>query len=400
MKTFKSLLLIALVAIFTFDGLAQDESKAGAITRRRAGETRREKQSTGPNITQRMESFYEYTPVSDADLTWMRVIYRSLDLSKEKNMALYYPEESTENQENLFRIIMRLLANDQLAAYEYLDGREVFTEQYKIKVKDMLDRFHILYTEAKGSSEKHPRFSIEESDVPANEVLSYYVLERWEFDRVNNRMKQRVEAICPVLHRSGDFGGEAVRYPMFWVKFDALRPALSQQYIFTDDDHNPPKPSRHDSFTLPMSARETQTTPTLDDYFNLGMSGGEIYRTRNLQNKSMMQLYPDPDDMKRAQDSIDNRLHTFDKHLWVPTREELQAAAEAREEAEAKANEIESRDGSDASDDKAEVKESRSARGNKSATKSTKKKKTTKVKQPKVKTNNSSSAARSVRRRK
>ena len=152
MKTFKSLLLIALVAIFTFDGLAQDESKAGAITRRRAGETRREKQSTGPNITQRMESFYEYTPVSDADLTWMRVIYRSLDLSKEKNMALYYPEESTENQENLFRIIMRLLANDQLAAYEYLDGREVFTEQYKIKVKDMLDRFHILYTEAKGSS--------------------------------------------------------------------------------------------------------------------------------------------------------------------------------------------------------------------------------------------------------
>lgn len=381
MKTFKSLLLIALVAIFTFDGLAQDESKAGAITRRRAGETRREKQSTGPNITQRMESFYEYTPVSDADLTWMRVIYRSLDLSKEKNMALYYPEESTENQENLFRIIMRLLANDQLAAYEYLDGREVLTEQYKIKVKDMLDRFHILYTEAKGSSEKHPRFSIEESDVPANEVLSYYVLERWEFDRVNNRMKQRVEAICPVLHRSGDFGGEAVRYPMFWVKFDALRPALSQQYIFTDDDNNLPKYS-------------------LDDYFNLAMYDGEIYKTRNLQNKSMMQLYPDPDDMKRAQDSIDNRLHTFDKHLWVPTREELQAAAEAREEAEAKANEIESRDGSDASDDKAEVKESRSARGNKSATKSTKKKKTTKVKQPKVKTNNSSSAARSVRRRK
>ena len=381
MKTFKSLLLIALVAIFTFDGLAQDESKAGAITRRRAGETRREKQSTGPNITQRMESFYEYPPLSDADLTWMRVIYRSLDLSKEKNMALYYPEESTENQENLFRIIMRLLANDQLAAYEYLDGREVFTEQYKIKVKDMLDRFHILYTEAKGSSEKHPRFSIEESDVPANEVLSYYVLERWEFDRVNNRMKQRVEAICPVLHRSGDFGGEAVRYPMFWVKFDALRPALSQQYIFTDDDNNLPKYS-------------------LDDYFNLAMYDGEIYKTRNLQNKSMMQLYPDPDDMKRAQDSIDNRLHTYDKHLWVPTREELQAAAEAREEAEAKANEIESRDGSDASDDKAEVKESRSARGNKSATKSTKKKKTTKVKQPKVKTNNSSSAARSVRRRK
>ena len=381
---FKRLSLAAAALVVASAALAQQQSSTSTLSRNGSSRRDRDRQENGaPQVTQRLQQHYDDAgkSITDADRQWMRVIYREIDLDKDKNAALYFPEEIVDGQENLFRIIMRLLANDQLAAYEYLDGREVFTEQYKIKVKDMLDRFHILYTEAKGSSEKHPRFSIEESDVPANEVLSYYVLERWEFDRVNNRMKQRVEAICPVLHRSGDFGGEAVRYPMFWVKFDALRPALSQQYIFTDDDNNLPKYS-------------------LDDYFNLAMYDGEIYKTRNLQNKSMMQLYPDPDDMKRAQDSIDNRLHTFDKHLWVPTREELQAAAEAREEAEAKANEIESRDGSDASDDKAEVKESRSARGNKSATKSTKKKKTTKVKQPKVKTNNSSSAARSVRRRK
>ena len=125
-------------------------------------------------------------------------------------------------------------------------------------------------------------------------------------------MKTRVEAICPVLNRSSDFGGDA-RYPMFWVKFDALRPYLAQQYIFLSDDNNLPQYS-------------------LDDYFNLGMYDGEIYKTRNLRNLSMNQMYPDEDDLKRAQDSIDNRLRSYGKHLWVPTREEYLAQQEREEE--------------------------------------------------------------------
>ena len=382
----KLLKIIFVAAMFFSWGVCEtvaQESGSTSIIRRKDDRDKKDKQDGIPEITQRMQSFYKHEPVSDADLTWMRIIYRSLDLTKVENMALYYPEEPTENQENLFRIIMRLLANNQIAAYEYLDGREIFTDKYKIKVKDMLDRFHILYSDAKGSSEKNPKFIIEESDVPSNEVLSYYVLERWEFDRVSNNMKQRVEAICPVLHRSGDFGGEPIKYPMFWIKFDALRPSLSQQYIFTDDDNNLPKYN-------------------YDDFFNLAMYDGEIYKTRNLKNKSMMQLYPDPDDLKRAQDSIQNRLENYDKNLWVPTREELQAIAEAREAAEAAADstQIATRDEEKVTKS---TRSTRSSRGDKAVKdkkqKKDKKKKQPKVKQAKVKTSNSG-AAHSVRRRK
>ena len=51
----------------------------------------------------------------------------------------------TRRPESLFRIILRVVCNGQVPAYEYLDGREVFTDQYKIKVGEMLDRFHIIY---------------------------------------------------------------------------------------------------------------------------------------------------------------------------------------------------------------------------------------------------------------
>lgn len=279
-----------------------------------------------PGVTFRMKEFYEKEPESDANLMWMRIIYRQIDLTKPENMPLYFPEEPTEDQQSLFRIIMKLVTSNQVPAYEYLDGRELFTDQYKINVQEMLDRFHILYTEAKGSTEKNPKFTIEESDVPSNEVLSYYVIERWEFSTTENRTKTRIEAICPVLHRVGDFGGEPIRYPMFWIKLDALRPYLTQQSIFIDDDNN--------------LARYTY-----DDFFQLGMYKGEIYKTRNLRNQSLMQMFPDPDALKHAQDSIENRLNSFDKNIWVPTREELAARAEAEEEArllaEGKSDDIE-----------------------------------------------------------
>ncbi len=264
------------LAATAISALAQDASSSSSSTvvRRRGDSRTRGEQAATPGVTDRMKQFYESAQGSDADRMWMRVIYRDLKLDNPKNAALYYPEEIIDGQENLFRIIMRLLADGSIPAYEYLDGKEIFSDQYKLKVRDMLDRFHVLYSEAKGSTEKNPRFTIEESDVPTNEVLSYYILERWEFDSRTNKTRRTVEALCPVLHRSDDFGGDAVRYPMFWVKLDALRPYLAQQYIFIDDDNNLPK-------------------YTYDDFFTLTMYDGDIYKTRNLTNKSMMQLFPD-----------------------------------------------------------------------------------------------------------
>lgn len=387
MKIVTKYALTALTLVSTVAGaMAQDtSSSSSAVVRRRAGDAERNRAAqTSPGVTDRMQQFYQQQEQSDADRMWMRVIYRDLKLDNPKNASLYYPEDIIDGQENLFRIIMRLLANNQIAAYEYLDGKEIFTDQYKLKVRDMLDRFHVLYSEAKGSTEKNPKFTIEESDVPSNEVLSYYILEEWNFDSRSNKTKRTVEALCPVLHRSDDFGGDAVRYPMFWIKLADIRPYLAQQYIFIDDDNNLPK-------------------YTYDDFFTLSMYDGDIYKTRNLTNKSLMQLHPDPDDLKRAQDSIQNRLDTFDKNIWVPSREEIIAAREAREAAEAAAaeaenakNDIAERDGN-ATEEKATTKKStRSKRG--SSTKS--EKKTKKVSKPKAPKSSSSTAVRSVRRRK
>lgn len=299
--------------IIMFSVSAQVENAGGV---RKRSERENNEKETSAGVSDRMKDFFDAKETHDADLAYMRRIYRDLDLTKPENSPLYYPEDVIDGQENLFRIILRLVVDGKIPAYEYLDGREVFSDQYKINVADMLERFGIYAQEAKGSTEKNPKFEIEEADVPTGQVLNYYVIEKWEFDRRSNRMKTKVEAICPVLNRSGDFGGD-VRYPMFWVKFDKIRPYLAKQYVFASDDNNLPQYS-------------------LDDYFNLGLYNGEIYKTQNLRNLSMAQMFPDEDDMKRAQDSIDNRLRSFGKDLWVPSREEYLAMKERQAKGEDK----------------------------------------------------------------
>ena len=367
------------------EAVAQDQSTSTAVQRSTSGSRTRHGQgeASGPQVTQRQQAFYEDAGenITDADRQWMRIIYRQLDLDKDKNAPLYFPEENIDGQENLFRIIMRLLANNQIHAYEYLDGREIFTEQYQVKVRDLLDRFHIIYTDAKGSTDRNPRFTIQEADVPTNEVLSYYIIERWEFDTRNNRMRTIVEAICPVLHRSGDFGGEAVKYPMFWIKFADLRPWLAQQHIFTSDDNNLP-------------------TCTYDDYFTLNMYEGEIYKTRNLKNKSLMQLYPDPEEMTKAQDSIQRRLDSFEAKLWVPDREEIIAQKGSGKSKKGNAETVaadntEAANGAEAVSNAEEKQEKQPKRSTK---RSSKRSKSSSVKESKA--SKSASATRSVRRRK
>ncbi len=385
---FKRLSLAAAALVVASAALAQQQSSTSTLSRNGSSRRDRDRQENGaPQVTQRLQQHYDDAgkSITDADRQWMRVIYREIDLDKDKNAALYFPEDKVDDQENLFRIIMRLVANNQIPVYEYLDGREIFTDQYRVKVRDLLDRFHVPYTDAKGSTERNPRFTIDEADVPTTEVLSYFIIERWEFDTRNNRIKTVVDAICPVLHRSGDFGGEAIKYPMFWVKYSDLRPWLAQQTIFTSDENN-----------LPQC--------TYDDFFTLNKYEGDIYKTRNLRNRSMMQMYPDADDLKRAQDSIQTQLTKFEEKLWVPDREEVIGKGKKGKDAESDvaAKESDSDNGpAVAGESDATVSENEEAaeRTPKRATKRSAKKKEPK-KYKEQKSSGSKSATRSVRRRK
>lgn len=287
-------------------------SSATAVTRTQGKKTQPQRRDVAPAKSQEQQA---QTDAPDPDIEWMRVVYRHLDLDNDKNATLYYPETPTGGQRNLFSIIMRLVTDGEISAYEYLDGREVFTPEFIADNSEMLARFDIPFSEKKSADGRVTGITLDETDVPSADVLSYYILERWQFNKMKSRTSTEVVAICPILHKTGDIG-EELRYPMFWVRMDDLRPYLQDTSVFVDDNDNTPRYS-------------------YADYFALNLYEGEIYKTRNVRNKSMVQLYRDEEARRHAADSIQKRLEDFDKSIWSPTREEIVEARKAKEDAKA-----------------------------------------------------------------
>lgn len=320
--------------------------------RARTGSREAEKKESGlPELTIRAQDMNERMIQEIGNARWMRVIYREIDLEKEQNAPLYYPVKPLNGSMNLFSTIFQLMSENKLEAYRYEDGFEAFDEEHIINFKeDVLDRAYIYYEEIPGRGGEAPSYIINESDIPSADVLAYYVKEAWYFDQNNSVFDVKTLAICPILTTSGDLGEQTT--PLFWIPYENIRPYITNTLIMTSNVNN-------------------AKTFSIDDYFRRRMFDGEIIKTENLMNRTLRQMYPEPDSLKLAQQQIETQLATFQESLyWQP-------------------------DTTQVPDTKAAKKAAKSARVTKTA--STKEPKQQKVSAPKAE--KSAAPVRSVRRR-
>lgn len=226
------------------------------------------------------------------DVVWRRDVYRQLDLTLDKNAPLYYPVEPSVGQINLFTYLFDLLLTGKITAYQYkLDGNESFTSRDKVDVKELLERYHIYYEEQNG----RPR--VNASDIPSAEVSRYYIKESSYFDQRTSTFRTKVTALCPVLMRGDDFGGEATPYPLFWLKYDDISTYLA----------------RH---TMMASNYNNVTNMTAADYFSMNLYDGKIYKTNNMQGKVLANYCKTDSAMANEQKRIEKQLSDFEKHVW------------------------------------------------------------------------------------
>ena len=300
----KSLIAIAALLLCAQGAVAQPKARLKA-------QAEAEKKSE-TSLSERAKAQYTAQMPAPTDVVWKRDIYRTLDMTKEKNAALYYPVEPLGDRVNLFTLIIRLVADGKVPAYEYRsDGNELFTEDNKYKVTDMLDKFYIYYEEKDG------KLTIADSDIPSGEVLSYFIKESSFYDQRTATYTTRVTAICPVLHRSGDFGSETTKYPMFWLNYDEVSPYLGMTPLMTSSYNN-------------------VSNMSIDDYFVRSLYEGDIYKTANLQNKLLAQYCPNDTAMKAEQQRIEKELVTFENKLWGIEEPDTTTAVATEKKAEKK----------------------------------------------------------------
>jgi gliding motility associated protien GldN len=223
-----------------------------------------------------------------AQARWSRIIYRYIDLTKEVNAPLYHPTTPTAGQQNLFTLIFRLLQENRIRAYEYLDGREEFTEAYLVSFPELLTRFGITHETGNGT------ISVSDADMPSNEVTGYYLKEAYFFDSATSGFRVRPLALCPILVRQEEYASADTRYPLFWVAYEELEPYTRRMPLMAS--------------TLNNSMDES-----MDDFFRKRSYQGEIYKTGSPGNRSIAQYTSTPEEMKAEQERIEQELRDFEQ---------------------------------------------------------------------------------------
>ena len=281
-----------LIMIMLMAGSVMAQPKKSRLQKTEKTEQQAKKQ---PSSAMSMRAQLSFPTALEApeEVVWRRDIYREIDLTEDANAGLYYPVEPQGKQLNLFTYIFKLALNGYLPIYEYpTDGNDRFTDDAKVDFQTVLDNYHIFYEDQDG------KLKVDNSDIPSSEVKKYYLKENAYYDQANSSFHVKVAALCPVMLREDDFGGEATQYPLFWVKYADLEPYLNRQ-------------------TVMASSMNNAATMSMDDYFTLNSYKGTIYKTNNAQGKTLLQLCDgDKDKMTAEQKRIEEELEGFHKTIF------------------------------------------------------------------------------------
>ena len=283
----KRVLLIMIIVLMAGHAMAQPKQRRSQQTEQQ------QKKSPSSAMSMRAQISFPTALEMPEEVVWRRDIYRELDLMEDANSGLYFPVEPQGKQLNLFTYIFKLAQNGYIPVYEYpTDGSDNFSDEAKVEMKTVLDNYHIYYEQQNG------KLKVDNSDIPSAEVKKYYLKESAYYDQANSSFHIKVLALCPVMLREDDFGGEATQYPLFWVKYADLEPFLNRQ-------------------TMMASSLNNAATMSMDDYFTLTMYKGKIYKTNNAQGKTLLQLCDgDTEKMTAEQKRIEAELEAFHKTIF------------------------------------------------------------------------------------
>lgn len=239
-----------------------------------------------------------YAPLREADIMWLKRVWRRIDLREKINHPMYFPEKPAQGRKSLFDVIKDAILNDgTLTAYDpgALGDDDMFTKRMTTdEVRSLLVRQDTTYTEDLYTGEMRPE--IVTIEVKSTDVKWYEVKEEWFFDRQRSVMDVRTIGICPMKANKDDLTGEfRGLQKLFWIYYPEARYVFVKSEVFNRSND--------------VERR------TYEDIFWKRQFGSFITKESNVYNRAIAQYKKGLDALLEAE-RIKTEITNMEHDLW------------------------------------------------------------------------------------
>ena len=239
-----------------------------------------------------------YAPLREADIMWLKRVWRRIDLREKINHPMYFPEKPAQGRKSLFDVIKDAILNDgTLTAYDpgALGDDDMFTKRMTTdEVRSLLVRQDTTYTEDLYTGEMRPE--IVTIEVKSTDVKWYEVKEEWFFDRQRSVMDVRTIGICPMKANKDDLTGEfRGLQKLFWIYYPEARYVFVKSEVFNRSND--------------VERR------TYEDIFWKRQFGSFIIKESNVYNRAIAQYKKGLDALLEAE-RIKTEITNMEHDLW------------------------------------------------------------------------------------
>jgi gliding motility associated protien GldN len=235
----------------------------------------------------------EYPYLREADVFWVKRVWRIIDIREKMNQVFYYPEKPVGNWRSFMTVLMDAMRDRKLTAYD------PFSEDFTVPISYQTLMTQLEKADTVQRQRPDPPYETYDTIIKVKfnpiDVKRFRIKEDWIFDKQRSQTYVRVIGICPVTDSYDEFGNFRAVKPLFWINFPEARPILVQTEVF----------NRFNS----------ASRLSFDDIFWKRMFTSYIYKEDNVYDRAIAD-YSTGIDTQLESERIKNELLNFEQTLW------------------------------------------------------------------------------------
>lgn len=230
---------------------------------------------------------YEY--IREADVSWSKKIWRTIDLSQKMNLPFGYP------QKPLIQILHRAAMAGTINAYDPVvenadQFKKLLTTDQIARIGSRTDTVEIINALTLGTT-----MQAVPNPLTWDRITKFKIKEVWFFDTKTSTMQVRILGLAPVMadyDANGNYRGDMT---MYWLYYPDLRNMLAKEEVYNPNND--------------------QKSLSWDDVFSYRLFASYIYKESNVHDRSIAE-YATGVDAQLESDRISQGILHYEHDVW------------------------------------------------------------------------------------